>query len=66
MAPRTALVDYRAFVTSAQNSERSLFGIAVENVGAGGARAIVGMRPERDVLVPLHLVATFGPFEVEL
>ena len=60
------LIHDRAVVASGQNPERPLLGVAVEHVGAGRAGAVVGVRPERDVLVPLHLVAALRPFEVEL
>ena len=53
-------------MAAGQHAERPLIGRAVEHVGAGGAGAVVGVRPERDVLVPLHLVAALRPFEIEL
>ena len=51
------LIDDWPVMAAGQNTERSLIGGAVEDVGAGGARAIIGVRPKGNVLMPLHLVA---------
>ena len=40
--------------------------IDIVEVGADRQWAVVGVRPIGDVLVPLDLLATFGPFKVEL
>ena len=60
------LVDHRPIVAATQDPERPLLGVALVDVGACGARRVVGVRPGRNVLVPLHLVAALRPFEVEL
>ncbi len=66
LAHVAVLVHHGAVVAARQEAQRPLVLRTVVNVGAGGARAVVGVRPERDVLVPLHLVAALPPFEVEL
>ena len=60
------LIDDGTVVTAAQDPERPLLRVALVDVCACGARRVVGVRPGRNVLVPLHLVAAFRPFEVEL
>jgi hypothetical protein len=59
------LIDDRPIVAAAQHAQRALLGRAVEHVGARRAGTVVGVRPKRDVLVPLHFVAALRPFEVQ-
>ena len=40
--------------------------VDIVQVDADGERRIVRMGPELDVLVPFHLLAAVGPFEVQL
>ena len=51
------LVHHGAVVAAGQNSQRSLVGGAIIDVGAGGTGAVIGVRPERNVLMPFHLIA---------
>src|SRR5690606_34471141 len=61
LAILVVLVVERSVVTAGHDRQRALLEPAVVDVGTDRARAVIGMRPETDVLVPFHLVAAAGP-----
>ncbi len=53
-------------MTAGNDPKRPLIGPAVVQIRSNGQRAVVGMRPELNVLVPFHFFPPFRPFEIEL
>ena len=49
-----------------QHGERAIVHAAVVQIRADRQRRIVGVRPEANVVVPLHFFATLRPFVVQL
>src|SRR3546814_9145858 len=61
--PIVVVVDL-ALVAPRDDAERPLLHGAIIEIGAAGQNRRVGVREEWGVLVPLHLGAALGPFEV--
>ena len=53
-------------MASRNHAERPLRHRAVVEIRSDRQRRVVGVRPERDVVVPLHLLAALAPLEVQL
>ena len=53
-------------VASGHHHQRPLVRAAVIQVSADGQGTVIGVRPELDVLMPFHFLASLGPFEIEL
>ena len=60
------LVEQLALVAALDHGQRPLVRSHVGEVDADRQGAVVGVGPEGDVLVPLHLLAPLRPLEVEL
>src|SRR5262249_23188384 len=60
------LVEQGALMTAGKDPKRPLIRPAVVQISSDRQRAVVGMRPELNVLVPFHLLAPFRPFEIKL
>ena len=65
LVPGVVLIEELALVASGDGGERPLLIAYVIEVNAYCERAVVGVRPVGNVLMPFYLLAAFRPFEIQ-